>query len=117
MLVKREVLVCAGLTAVVLAVYGQVGQHAFINYDDPDYVTANPYVRAGITNPFGWKALDTKALAMGVLRLDWFDTNKERLAELIPGLGVQDESQVHRADYDAFYQARILVGLLDRPKA
>ena len=46
---KREVLVCAGLTAVVLAVYGQVGQHAFINYDDPDYVTANPYVRAGIT--------------------------------------------------------------------
>src|SRR5262245_49463657 len=47
--VKREILVCAGLTAVVLAVYGQVGQHAFINYDDPDYVTANPYVRAGIT--------------------------------------------------------------------
>ena len=46
---KREVLVCAGLTAVVLAVYWQVGQHAFINYDDPDYVTANPYVRAGIT--------------------------------------------------------------------
>jgi len=47
--VKREVLVCAGLTAVVLAVYGQVGQHAFINFDDPDYVTANPYVRAGVT--------------------------------------------------------------------
>jgi hypothetical protein len=47
--VKREVLVCAGVTAVVLAVYGQVGHHAFINYDDPDYVTANPFVRAGIT--------------------------------------------------------------------
>jgi protein O-mannosyl-transferase len=47
--VKRETLVCAGLTAVVLAVYGQVVQHAFINYDDPDYVTANPYVRAGLT--------------------------------------------------------------------
>jgi hypothetical protein len=47
--VKREVLVCAVLTAVVLAVYGQVGQHAFINYDDPDYVTANPHVRAGLT--------------------------------------------------------------------
>lgn len=74
------------------------------------------YVRTGVANPFGWKALDTKALAMGVLGLDWFDTNKERLAELIPGLGEQDASRVHRADYDALYQARILVGLLDRRK-
>jgi DNA polymerase III epsilon subunit-like protein len=71
------------------------------------------YVSEGVPNPFGWKALDTKALAMGVLGLDWFDTNKERLAELLPSLGDQDEALVHRADYDALYQARILCGLLD----
>ena len=75
------------------------------------------YHSTGIDNPFGWKALDTKALAMGVLGLDWFDTNKERLAELLPGLGDQDESRVHRADYDANYQARILSALLDHPNA
>ncbi len=72
------------------------------------------YHAAGVPNPFGWKALDTKALAMGVLGLGWFDTNKERLAELIPSLGDQDAALVHRADYDAAYQAKILIGLLDR---
>jgi DNA polymerase III epsilon subunit-like protein len=73
------------------------------------------YHATGRRNPFGWKALDTKALAMGVLGLDWFDTNKERLAELLPGLGEQDAALVHRADYDALYQARILAALLDHP--
>jgi DNA polymerase III epsilon subunit-like protein len=89
-----------------------VGHNAVFDWSFVNYA----YVRTGVPNPFGWKALDTKALAMGVLQLDWFDTNKERLAELIPGLGVQDEKLVHRADYDALYQARILVGLLDRRK-
>lgn len=64
-------------------------------------------------NPFGYKALDTKALAMGVLGLHWFDTSKETL-EVELKLPKQDEVQAHRADYDAWYQAHILVGLLDR---
>lgn len=89
----------------------------FVGHDAPfDWSYVNwCYHRTGVENPFGWKALDTKALAMGVLGLDWFDTNKERLAELLPGLGEQDEALVHRADYDALYQARILCGLLDHP--
>lgn len=74
------------------------------------------YHAARVPSPWGWKALDTKALAMGVLRLGWFDTNKETLARLLPSLGDQDESLVHRADYDALYQARILAGLLDHGK-
>jgi hypothetical protein len=73
-------------------------------------------VRTGVPSPWGWKALDTKSLAMGVLGLDWFDTNKERLAELIPALGDQDQAKVHRADYDALYQAKILAALLDAPR-
>ncbi len=64
-------------------------------------------------NPFGYKALDTKALAMGVLGLHWFDTDKERLQTLLD-LPPQDAALVHRADYDARYQAAILRGLLLR---
>ncbi len=62
-------------------------------------------------NPFGYKALDTKALATGVLGLHWLDSNKEQLAERLPLPPVETE-KVHRADYDAWYQAHILVGLL-----
>ena len=64
-------------------------------------------------NPFGWKALDTKALAMGRLGLQWFDTHKEMLARRLPALGPQDPSLTHRADYDARYQAVILAELLN----
>lgn len=65
-------------------------------------------------NPFGYKALDTKALASGVLGLHWFDSNKERLAECLD-LPEVEQGKVHRADYDAWYQAHILVGLLRHP--
>ena len=74
------------------------------------------YQAAGVPNPFGWKALCTKALAMGVLDLEWLATHKENLARQLPGLGDQEKELVHRADYDALYQARILVGLLDHPR-
>ena len=77
---------------------------AFVNYY---------FVATGEENPFGWKALDTKALAMGRLRLPWFDTHKEMLERRLPGLGPQDPSRTHRADYDARYQAIILAELLN----
>lgn len=68
------------------------------------------------SNPFGYKALDTKALASGVLDLHWFDSNKEVLAETLD-LPAVETDRVHRADYDAWYQAHILIGLLRRSKA
>src|SRR5260370_16498445 len=37
------------LAVAVLAVYGQVLHFDFVTYDDPDYVTANPHVQAGLT--------------------------------------------------------------------
>jgi tetratricopeptide (TPR) repeat protein len=37
------------LVAAIFAVYWQTLHFGFVNYDDPDYVTANVYVRAGIT--------------------------------------------------------------------
>ncbi len=71
------------------------------------------YHASDLVNPFGYKALDTKALAMGVLNLHWFDSNKEVLAERLDLPDVVTE-QVHRADYDAWYQAHILVRLLEQ---
>jgi DNA polymerase III epsilon subunit-like protein len=74
---------------------------------------AYSYHSEGLANPFGYKALDTKALSMGVLDLHWLDSNKERLAELLP-LPEVETDKVHRADYDAWYQAHVLAQLLDR---
>ncbi|MEI9973677.1 MAG: tetratricopeptide repeat protein [Ignavibacteriota bacterium] len=39
------------LMAAVLTTYSQVLHFDFVTYDDPDYVTANPHVQAGLTLP------------------------------------------------------------------
>ena len=39
----------AALLAATFAVYARVGQFDFVNFDDPEYVTGSPQVRAGIT--------------------------------------------------------------------
>ncbi len=41
--------ICLILVTIVCAVYMQVGNHAFLNYDDTVYVTGNPRVAEGIT--------------------------------------------------------------------
>jgi len=70
------------------------------------------YAEVGRDNPFGYKALCTKSMATGVLGVHWLDSNKEVLAERLP-ISKEDLTQKHRADYDAIYQAEILVALLD----
>lgn len=44
-----DVGLAAALVAATLAVYAPVRQHAFLNYDDPEYVSENPTVRSGLT--------------------------------------------------------------------
>jgi tetratricopeptide (TPR) repeat protein len=46
---RNLALVCVALVVVILAVYIQVGNHEFVNYDDESYVTKNPHVASGIT--------------------------------------------------------------------
>ncbi|GDX78944.1 hypothetical protein LBMAG42_07550 [Deltaproteobacteria bacterium] len=70
------------------------------------------YAAEELPNPYGYKALDTKALATGRLNLHWFDSNKEVLAERL-GLPVENMTLKHRADYDARYQAELLIKLLE----
>lgn len=84
-----------------------VGHNAPFDWSFVSYA----YHAARLPNPFGYKALCTKALAMGVLGVHWLDANKEVLAERLPLPAVTSEL-VHRADYDAWYQAHILVELL-----
>ncbi|MDY6972951.1 MAG: tetratricopeptide repeat protein [Thermodesulfobacteriota bacterium] len=44
-----KTIICLFIIAAVLAVYGQVRNHEFINYDDPFFVTDNSHVQAGLT--------------------------------------------------------------------
>ncbi len=87
----------------------------FVGHNAPfDWSFVNwSYHAVGQPNPFGYKALDTKALASGVLGLHWFDSHKEELDNQLE-LPPVEPGKVHRADYDAWYQAHILVGLLKR---
>jgi tetratricopeptide (TPR) repeat protein len=52
-------LVLAGVT---LVTYWSVTEHGFINYDDPEYVTANPHVQSGLTwSDFVWALTSSSA--------------------------------------------------------
>ncbi|MDD5170936.1 MAG: hypothetical protein PHN75_19120, partial [Syntrophales bacterium] len=46
---RRTLLICIVLIAVTLAVYIQVKDHSFIDFDDAEYITENPHVRTGLT--------------------------------------------------------------------
>ena len=86
-----------------------VGHNAVFDWSYIGYY----YAHYGLENPFGYKGLDTKSLAMGRLGIGWNDTSKENLERMLR-LPPQDPAQLHRADYDAHYQALILKALLDR---
>jgi protein O-mannosyl-transferase len=46
---SRRLLICLLLAALTLLPYIQIKDHNFITFDDDQYVTANPMVRAGLT--------------------------------------------------------------------
>ena len=45
---KRTLLLALLLIAAVVLVYSPVARNGFINFDDPDYLTSNPHVQAGL---------------------------------------------------------------------
>ncbi len=47
--IRYEILVCLFFVVSVLAVYCQVRNHEFLNYDDPGYVTENLRVKSGLS--------------------------------------------------------------------
>jgi len=47
---KKSVLwICLCIALLTFAVYGQVKNHAFVDFDDYEYITENPHVRSGLT--------------------------------------------------------------------
>src|SRR5687767_11518918 len=46
---RRILYICLALAFLTAAVFWPVNNHEFVNYDDPDYVTANPIVQKGLT--------------------------------------------------------------------
>src|SRR5580698_1149405 len=46
---RSTLLYCGALVLATLAVYSQAWNLSFINVDDPEYATLNPYVQAGLT--------------------------------------------------------------------
>src|SRR5215469_160583 len=52
---RQMLLICLLLALITAAAYWPVTTNGFINYDDQDYVTANPHVQAGLTlDSFRW---------------------------------------------------------------
>jgi protein O-mannosyl-transferase len=52
---RRIAIALAVLAVVTSAIYSPVSHHAFVNYDDGDYVTNNAHVRAGLSlQTVGW---------------------------------------------------------------
>jgi len=94
------------------------GRPVFVGHNavfDWAYV-AYYFAHVGLDNPFGYKGIDSKSLAMGRLGLPWEQTSKERLESLLD-LPPQDSARIHRADYDSWYQAWILKRLIERRPA
>ena len=50
-------IVLAILIVTTLAVYWQIGHHDFVNFDDNEYVSENPFVREGLTRTSAYWAL------------------------------------------------------------
>src|ERR1017187_3594120 len=46
---QRVTAICLALAVVTLLVYLPILHNGFVNYDDPDYITTNPHVKAGLT--------------------------------------------------------------------
>jgi len=45
---RQEIIICLFLVAATLAVYWQITNHEFINYDDETYITKNLHVQTGL---------------------------------------------------------------------
>lgn len=99
----------------VSAVKGDAERVLFVGHNAPfDWMYVAWYFAwAGLKNPFGYNALDTKALMMGRLGLPWRSCNKERLLVEFAQLEGPDAADVHNALHDARFQADILIALLD----
>lgn len=67
---------------------------------------------AGLENPFGHSAIDTKALAMGMLDIPWNQTSLRNVRTMV-GVESIDIDKLHHAGEDARYLARVFSALMN----
>lgn len=70
------------------------------------------YEMFGIPCLFGFAGIDIKAFAMGALGIPWEETSKDALGRRM-GLEAIDPLRLHDPLYDAHYQARLFVALVN----
>lgn len=90
-------------------------QPVFVAHNAPfDWMfVAHALGYAGLQNPFGFSALDTKALAMGMLGLSWGETTLKRISRIVRAPH-PDPTSLHHAGSDAKHTARVFAALMDR---
>lgn len=66
-----------------------------------------------VENPFGHSAIDTKALAMGLMDIPWNQTSLRQVALLFPSLQPRDLTKLHHAGHDARYQAEVFAAMMN----
>ena len=47
--IRHPAVICGLLALVTLGAFARLSSFEFVNYDDPDYVTSNPHVKAGLS--------------------------------------------------------------------
>lgn len=108
----------AGMQAIVDWVQGQRKSRSekpvFVAHNAPfDWMFFCYYVgHAELENPFGYSAIDTKALAMGALDLAWTETSLRRVAKLVDAEH-PDPDRLHHAGEDARHTARVFSALMN----
>lgn len=91
---------------------GTDGTPVFVGFNAPfDWSFVNYYFhRFGGGNPFGFTALDIKALYMGAFGTSWTDTRSSRMSERLEPKLRGDHDALH----DALYQAELFRLIMSR---
>jgi ribonuclease T len=84
-------------------VAGEDGSLVFVGFNAPfDWSFVNYYFHLfDGGNPFGFTALDIKALYMGATGCDWADTRSSKIAERLKPTLKGDHAALHDAQYQA----------------
>jgi DNA polymerase III epsilon subunit-like protein len=90
-------------------------QPIFVAFNAPfDWMFVNDYFHRYLgTNPFGYSALDLKALYMGLSGAPWRQIGFKRLAQEF----IADRQLTHHALEDAQHQARLFIKMLEMIEA
>lgn len=71
------------------------------------------FLRHDIVNPFGYRALDFRSLAMGVLPTPWQEIRHGRMAQEL-GVSMPPPDKAHNALVDATHQSELFCAILSR---